>query len=77
MNVQIHPAFFQKISLSEPFSLMIDVAARTGYSSHRVYVAIAIARAVKLPVTSIKKALDEEINSRSIARSVQVSGGTE
>ncbi|EGQ9273761.1 hypothetical protein [Vibrio vulnificus] len=75
MNVQIHPAFFQKISLSEPFSLMIDVAAKTGYSSHRVYVAIAIARAAKLPTACVNVAVEEEINRRSMLRSARVAGG--
>ncbi|CAD6367541.1 hypothetical protein O1B65_002438 [Vibrio cholerae] len=74
MNVQIHPSYFRKIVSSEPFSLMIDVAAASGYSSHRVYVCLSIARATKLPTVCVNPAVGEEINRRSMVRA-RVAGG--
>ncbi|EKO3431513.1 MULTISPECIES: hypothetical protein [Shewanella] len=75
MNVQIHPSYFRKIVSSEPFSLMLDVAAASGYSSHRAYVCLSIARATKLSTACVNAAVDEEINRRSIVHSARVAGG--
>lgn len=76
MNVQIHPSYFHKIVLSEPFSQMIDVAAATGYSSHHVYVCLSVARAAKLPTECVNSVVEEEIHRRSMVRSGRVAGGT-
>ncbi|MCS6100106.1 hypothetical protein [Shewanella baltica] len=75
MNVQIHPSYFRKIVLSEPFSLMIDVAAASGSKAHHVYVLLALARVTKLPTACVNAAVDDEINRRSIVHSARVSGG--
>lgn len=75
MNVQIHPSYFRKIVLSEPFSQMIDVAAASGSRAHHVYVLLALARAAKLPTACVNAAVVAEINRRSMVRSARVAGG--
>lgn len=75
MNVQIHPSYFRKIVLSEPFSQMIDVAAASGSSTHYVYVLLALARSTKLPTACVNVAVEAEINRRSMVRSARVAGG--
>ncbi|EGR0532128.1 hypothetical protein [Vibrio parahaemolyticus] len=76
MNVQIHPSYFHKIVSSEPFSLMLDVAAATGYLSHHVYVCLSVARAAKLPKECVNLVVEEEINHRrSMLRSARFAGG--
>ncbi|EJG0223852.1 hypothetical protein DBT82_RS08195 [Vibrio parahaemolyticus] len=77
MNVQIHPSYFHKIVSSEPFSLMLDVAAASGYTTHHVYVSLALARAAKLPTACVNVAVEAEINRRSMLRSARVAGGAE
>lgn len=71
MNVQIHPSYFRKIVSSEPFSLMLDVAAASGYSSHRAYVCLSIARATKLSTACVNPAVEAEINRRIKTSSIQ------
>ncbi|MGT3802060.1 hypothetical protein [Vibrio cholerae] len=75
MNVQIHPSYFRKIVSSEPFSLMLDVAAASGYSSHRAYMCLSIARATKLSTACVNVAVEAEINRRLMVRSARVAGG--
>ncbi|EKO3537246.1 MULTISPECIES: hypothetical protein [Gammaproteobacteria] len=75
MNVQIHPSYFRKIVSSEPFSLMLDVAAASGYSSHRAYVCLAIAHFTKLHPTAINPVVEAEINRRFVMSPVCVAGG--
>ncbi|EEW2237421.1 hypothetical protein D9H04_07875 [Escherichia coli] len=75
MNIQIHPSYFRKIVLSEPFSLMLDVAAASGSKTHQVYVLLALARATKLPTACVNSLVEEEINRRSIVHSARVAGG--
>ncbi|MGK4305289.1 hypothetical protein ACSMFS_15905 [Shewanella xiamenensis] len=75
MNVQIHPSYFGKIVSSEPFSLMLDVAATSGSKAHHVYVLLALARVTKLSTACVNAAVDEEINRRSIMHSARVAGG--
>ncbi|MDY7587523.1 hypothetical protein [Vibrio cholerae] len=75
MNVQIHPAHFRKIVSSEPFSLMLDVAAASGYTSHRVYVSLALARAARLNVSAVNVAVNAEIRRRATAMSIRTAGG--
>ncbi|HBC3404524.1 hypothetical protein J7916_03085 [Vibrio parahaemolyticus] len=66
MNIQIHPSYFHKIVSSELFSLMIDVAAATGYPSHHVYVCLSVASTAKLPSACVNAAVEAEINRRSM-----------
>lgn len=71
MNVQIHPSYFRKIVLSEPFSQMIDVAAATGSRAHLIYISLALTHKTKLPKTAVIPALDAEIKRRITTSSVQ------
>ncbi len=71
MNVQIHPSYFRKIVLSEPFPQMIDVAAASGSITHKAYVCLAIARFTKLLPTAINPAVEAEINRRIKTSSIQ------
>lgn len=71
MNVQIHPSYFRKIVLSEPFSQMIDVASASGSITHKAYVCLAIAHFTKLLPTTINPAVEAEINRRIKTSSIQ------
>ncbi|EOA5543872.1 hypothetical protein ACH4P5_002447 [Vibrio mimicus] len=75
MNVQIHPSFFRKIVSSEPFSLMLDVAAASGSITHKSYVCLTIAHFTKLHPTAINPAVEAEINRRFVMSPVCVAGG--
>lgn len=75
MNIQIHPAHFHKIVSSEPFSLMIDVAAANGYTSHRAYVTLALARAARLNVSAVNVAVNAEIRRRVTDLRIHAAGG--
>lgn len=75
MNVQIHPSYFRKIVSSEPFSLMLDVAAASGSRAHHVYVSLAISDAAKMPTTAVERAVETEINRRLVVSLVRVAGG--
>ena len=75
MNIQIHPAHFRKIVSSEPFSLMIDVAAASGSITHKAYVCLTIAHFTKLHPTAINPAVEAEINRRFVMSPVCVAGG--
>ncbi|MBI1676299.1 hypothetical protein GWI56_017645 [Shewanella sp. DW31] len=77
MNVQIHPSYFRKIVLSEPFSQMIDVAAASGSITHKAYVCLAIAHFSKLLPTSVNPAVEAEINRRNTILATQygIAGG--
>ncbi|WP_170950676.1 hypothetical protein [Morganella morganii] len=71
MNVQIHPSYFRKIVLSEPFPQMIDVAAASGSITHKTYVCLAIAHITKLHPTAINPVVEAEINRRIKTSSIQ------
>ncbi|HFG2079681.1 TPA: hypothetical protein ACGF4M_002143 [Vibrio cholerae] len=75
MNVQIHPSYFRKIVLSEPFSQMIDVAAATGSGAHLIYVSLALSHKTKLPKTAVIPALESEIKRRLVMSPICVAGG--
>ncbi|SUI44745.1 Uncharacterised protein [Shewanella baltica] len=75
MNVQIHPSYFHKIVSSEPFSLMLDVAAASGSRAHMIYVSLALTHKTKLPKTAVIPAIESEIKRRLVMSPVCVAGG--
>ncbi|MBO2610988.1 MULTISPECIES: hypothetical protein [Shewanella] len=75
MNVQIHPSYFRKIVSSEPFSLMLDVAATSGSITHKSYICLAIAHFAKLLPAAVSPAVEAEINRRFVMSPVRVAGG--
>ncbi len=77
MTVQIHPSYFHKIVLSEPFSQMIDVAAASGSITHKAYVCLAIAHSAKLLPIAVNPAVEAEINRRNTILVIQygIAGG--